>query len=519
MNALKIRTKMALAFGLLLLAMLVLLGVATKALFDADRRFQRFVEVAQVRADLANKLREAVDLRTIAMGNLLLVTDPSAIAEESGVLQRATEAAKNALAALSALEAASEGGVKGLIGEVESVEKDYSAVALSVTGLALSDRREEAIRAFQKEYRPLQVRMAAGSERYKAAATQAANDALEKSASEFQLQLNMLLGLGLLAAGLAFVVGALITRSLGRALGAEPADLALAMTRVAEGDLTTPVEVKDGDSTSLIASVRTMQLSLIDVVGRVRQSSQSVASSSVQIVSGNLDLSNRTSQQASSLEETSSSMEELSTTFRQTADNARHANQLARSASDVAVLGGEVVARVVHTMKEIDSSSKRITDIINVIDGIAFQTNILALNAAVEAARAGENGRGFAVVASEVRSLAGRSAAAAKDIQRLIEDSVARVSQGSSLVDQAGATMTEVVTSIHQVTTLMAEISSATTEQEAGVSMVGQAMTEMDQVTQFNAALVEEMAASATSLKEQAQEMVDTVSIFKLAKA
>jgi methyl-accepting chemotaxis protein len=237
---------------------------------------------------------------------------------------------------------------------------------------------------------------------------------------------------------------------------------------------------------------------------------------SAEIAQGNNDLSRRTEEQASALEETAASMEQLSATVKQNADNAKQANQLAMGASTVAVKGGEVVSQVVTTMKGINDSSKKIADIISVIDGIAFQTNILALNAAVEAARAGEQGRGFAVVASEVRSLAGRSADAAKEIKGLITASVERVEQGTALVDEAGATMTEVVTSIRRVTDIMGEISAASSEQSAGVAQVGEAITLMDQATQQNAALVEESAAAAESLKQQAQQLVQAVQVFEL---
>ncbi len=274
----------------------------------------------------------------------------------------------------------------------------------------------------------------------------------------------------------------------------------------------------DDEVGKIVLALDTMRHKLVDVVGNVRQGSESVATASAEIAQGNHDLSARTEQQASALEETAASMEELSSTVKQNADNARQANQLAQSASTVAVRGGEVVGQVVETMKGINDASRKISDIIGVIDGIAFQTNILALNAAVEAARAGEQGRGFAVVASEVRSLAGRSAEAAKEIKNLISASVERVGQGTTLVDQAGVTMTEVVGSIKRVTDLMGEISAASSEQSQGVAQVGEAITQMDQVTQQNAALVEEMAAAASSLKSQAQELVGTVAVFKLAE-
>jgi methyl-accepting chemotaxis protein len=286
---------------------------------------------------------------------------------------------------------------------------------------------------------------------------------------------------------------------------------------IAEGDLTATIQVEGRDEAAeLLRTLDHMQTSLISLVSHVRQGSESVSTASSEIAQGNNDLSARTEAQASALEQTAASMEELSSTVKQNADNARQANQLAQSASTVAVQGGEVVGQVVETMKGINDASKRIADIISVIDGIAFQTNILALNAAVEAARAGEQGRGFAVVASEVRSLAGRSAEAAKEIKALIGASVERVEQGTALVDKAGATMTEVVSSIRRVTDIMGEISAASNEQSLGVAQVGEAVTQMDQATQQNAALVEEMAAAASSLKSQAQELVQTVAVFRL---
>jgi methyl-accepting chemotaxis protein len=266
----------------------------------------------------------------------------------------------------------------------------------------------------------------------------------------------------------------------------------------------------------LMRALAEMEKSLVSVVTSVRRGSEGVSTASSEIAQGNHDLSSRTESQASALEQTAASMEQLSSAVKQNAESAMQANQLAMSASTVAVQGGEVVAQVVETMKGINDSSRKISDIISVIDGIAFQTNILALNAAVEAARAGEQGRGFAVVASEVRSLAGRSAEAAKEIKTLINASVERVEQGTRLVDQAGTTMTEVVSSIRRVTDLMGEISAASNEQSLGVAQVGEAVTHMDQSTQQNAALVEEMAAAASSLKSQAQELVQVVEVFKL---
>ena len=314
------------------------------------------------------------------------------------------------------------------------------------------------------------------------------------------------------------VLGWALTRSVFRQLGAEPSEAAATVNAVAQGDLSVEIALQPGDSTSLMASLNQMRDSLVKVVSEVRGNSDSVATASAQIAQGNQDLSGRTEQQAAALEQTAATMEQLGTTVRNNADSASQASQLAQTASDVAARGGEVVGQVVTTMQGINASSRKIGDIISVIDSIAFQTNILALNAAVEAARAGEQGRGFAVVAAEVRTLAQRSAEAAKEIKTLIGRSVEQVEQGTELVDQAGKTMDEIVGSIRRVTDIVAEISSASVEQSNGVQQVGQAVSEMDQTTQQNAALVEESAAAASSLKSQAQQLVQAVSVFKLSR-
>jgi methyl-accepting chemotaxis protein len=308
-----------------------------------------------------------------------------------------------------------------------------------------------------------------------------------------------------------------IMRDIMRQLGGEPAYVAEVIKRVADGDLTVKVESKANDITSMLYGIKDMVNNISGIVSEVRSNTDSITTAAQQIAAGNSDLSQRTEEQASTLEETASSMEELTATVKQNAENAKHANQLAASASGIAVKGGQVVGEVVLTMASISTSSKKIVDIISVIEGIAFQTNILALNAAVEAARAGEQGRGFAVVAAEVRNLAQRSAAAAKEIKTLIGDSVDKVDAGSKQVDQAGATMSEIVTAVKRVTDIMYEIAAASNEQSAGIEQVNQAIIQMDEVTQQNAALVEEAAAAAEAMREQAQGLAETVSIFRLS--
>jgi len=314
-------------------------------------------------------------------------------------------------------------------------------------------------------------------------------------------------------------IGVWIARSVMRQLGSEPAIAAELAKSVAAGDLSVNIDLRVGDTSSLMASLKTMRDGLLRVVSHVRENAEGVATASAQIAQGNLDLSSRTEEQAASLEETASSMEELTATVRHNTDNARQAAALAGTASDIAQRGGEVVGRVVQTMHEIASSSAKMSEIISVIEGIAFQTNILALNAAVEAARAGEQGRGFAVVAGEVRTLAQRSATAAKEIKDLIGSSLNRVDAGSKLVDEAGSTINEIVTSVKRVTDIVGEISSASEEQSTGIEQVNQAVSQMDEVTQQNAALVEEASAAAQSMAQQAQGLRETVAFFKIGAA
>ena len=335
----------------------------------------------------------------------------------------------------------------------------------------------------------------------------------EESKVNYQSSVRVMILIGILTIGFGAFSGWVISRSIAAPLkrAAQYAD------SIATGELTSDIDAQGHDEISdLLASLKQMQENLINTVLKIKEGTDTISVASREIASGNADLSSRTESQASSLEETASSMEELTSTVKQNADNARQANQLVVSASGVAVKGGAVVGQVVSTMGSIKESSRKIVDIISVIDGIAFQTNILALNAAVEAARAGEQGRGFAVVASEVRSLAQRSASAAKEIKDLIGDSVAKVDQGSKLVDEAGKTMDEIVTSVQHVADIMSEITAASQEQSAGIEQVNLAITQMDEMTQQNAALVEQAAAAAESMEEQSAELAKSVDVFKL---
>ncbi|MBS1169116.1 MAG: putative methyl-accepting chemotaxis protein [Burkholderiaceae bacterium] len=326
-------------------------------------------------------------------------------------------------------------------------------------------------------------------------------------------------GAGTIALGiLLLLAGILIARSVLRQIGGEPEDAANITQHLAAGDLYIDIELKGNDHTSLLYAMKNMRDSFANIVKQVRSDSEAIATATAQIASGNQNLSTRTEEQASSLEETASSMEQLTSTVRQNAENASQANQLAISASDIATNGGNAVQEVVQKMHSIDDSSRKMADIINVIDGIAFQTNILALNAAVEAARAGEQGRGFAVVATEVRNLAQRSAKAAQEIKDLINDSVSKVEDGSKQAEHAGETVKKVVDSIRNVRNIMEEITAASTEQSDGIEQVNRAIMQMDSVTQQNAALVEEAAAAAESLRALSKSLVETVKVFKIRK-
>lgn len=516
MKNLSIRTKLTLAFVGLALTVLLVSLISLRALSSANERFTAYVDGINAQATLASQVRTAVDRRAIAARNLVLVTKPRDREVEKALVIAAHEDVRRNMQALKgAVNQSGESASKAreLVMQIEKVEQSYGPVALAIVDMALNNRRDEAIAKMNDECRPLLAALSKAAEDYASFTATQAVDLVHEANVQYANQRNAMIAACLLTFIAAGVAGFLVTRSITRPM-AQAVKLAEA---VAGGDLTVQVSMDNKDEVGqLLRALARMNESLVGIVDRVRSSSSGIATGSSQIATGNADLSQRTEQQASALQQTAATMDELSSTVRNNADNASQANQLATCASEIADQGGAVVNQVVQTMKGINESSRKISDIISVIDGIAFQTNILALNAAVEAARAGEQGRGFAVVAGEVRTLARRSADAAKEIKGLITDSVDQVEQGTKLVDQAGQTMTDIVSSIKRVSDIVGEISSASKEQSQGVSQVNQAVSQLDNVTQQNAALVEQSAAAAESLRLQAQGLVEAVAIFKI---
>ncbi len=507
----KISTLLQMGFGLLALLIVLMGSLSYFKASGAEQAFGNVVDNRYPKISALHTINDRVKESSLLQRELLLLSDADEIKKTAQTVTALQKENSDALAKLDPTFKSEKG--RALFKALADIRAQYLPVSQRFITQAASGAQEMAKIGLQTEMAPLEQKYFAAVDamiQFQESQMQLAK--ADAGAAIGQIHSTSLLS-GVVALLLASLAAVWITRAVTR-----PINQAVGVARaVAGGDLSLAFDAEGKNETGLLLhALKDMQAALVKVVSDVRHGSESVATASAEIAQGNQDLSSRTESQASALEQTAASMEELGSQVKQNADNARQANQLAMNASTVAVQGGEVVAQVVQTMQGINESSRKIADIISVIDGIAFQTNILALNAAVEAARAGEQGRGFAVVASEVRSLAGRSADAAKEIKSLIGTSVERVEQGASLVDKAGVTMTEVVASIRRVTDIMGEISSASSEQSAGVAQVGEAVTQMDHTTQQNAALVEQMAAAASSLKSQASELVQTVAVFKL---
>jgi methyl-accepting chemotaxis protein len=517
MNSLKISTRLIVLIAFLSVLMLAVGGMGMYGTSRANKALHTVYEDRLVPMGQLSSVGDRLTNNRIALLRVMLDPTPEAIAKGLATVEaNAGEITKQWDAYLSTYLTPDE---KKLAEEFVALRQAWLAEALNPAILALKANdipkaRQIFLDRMPVFVAPVEAKLAALMRLQLDVAMMEYNAAIAR----YEIIRNLSLfsaGIGLLLSAL---LGTFIIRGIVKELGTEPSTAARLVGAVAQGDLSVRIDVRPGDTASLLSRLSAMQASLAAVVANVRQNSESVATASAQIAQGNLDLSSRTEEQASALQQTAATMEELGTTVRNNADSARQANQLAQSASAVAAQGGEVVGKVVTTMQGINESSRKIGDIIGVIDAIAFQTNILALNAAVEAARAGEQGRGFAVVASEVRSLAQRSAEAAKEIKALIGRSVEQVTAGTVLVDQAGKTMGEIVGSIQRVSEIVAQITSASAEQSSGVQQVGEAVSQMDQATQQNAALVEESAAAAESLKGQAQHLVQAVAIFKLSQ-
>ncbi|MFC7516737.1 methyl-accepting chemotaxis protein [Herbaspirillum sp. GCM10030257] len=511
MRSVRIGTRLTIGFSIILIMLVFVVITGNVISARNNHALKVALESANTKITLATDMRSALLQAAIATRNVALQTEVTETQREQAIAE--TEYKRYAALHEKIVAAGLSPAEKAILDNIARINKEMAEPFVQVIGLALLFETEAAAKVLSSTIDPLSRK--AMSETNKLVDIQkayASEVMLATAAASKQLQIKLyLIGAAALVVGMACAW--VLTRSI-----THPLQHAVTLAeKVASGDLTSKVDVIGKDEISnLLTALKHMNGNLYDTISKVRNGTDTIASASTQIAAGNLDLSSRTEQQASSLEETASSMEELTSTVRQNSDNARQANQLAQSASDVAVKGGVVVGQVVDTMTSINTSSKRIVDIIGVIDGIAFQTNILSLNAAVEAARAGEQGRGFAVVATEVRSLAQRSANAAKEIKSLIDASVANVDAGTRLVDEAGVTMGEIVDSVKRVTDIMAEIMAAGQEQTSGIEQINQAISQMDHVTQQNASLVEEAAAAAESLQEQARSLSDVVSAFKL---
>ncbi|TFW09244.1 HAMP domain-containing protein [Oxalobacteraceae bacterium OM1] len=511
LRSLRIGARLWIGFGTILaiVAIIVVVGNALNA--SNKQRLIDGITAANAKSKLVETMKSSLLEGGVAMRNIGLQSDVGQMQKEEAQVKAQNKRYADARDKLSALGLSE--AEKQVVANITRIDNDIAPALKEALGQALAFNSEGAAKVISSRIDPLNQQAVAEMAKLVELEQAATREVLDGSVADDRKLMLMFFALG----GLAIAVGGAFAWVITRSITVPLNEAVVVASRVATGDLTSEIGASRRDEIGqLFEALRTMNGSLADIVGNVRQSTDTITVASQEIASGNADLSARTESQASSLEETASSMEELTSTVRQNAENARQANQLVVSASDVAMRGGQVVGQVVETMGSIKESSRKIVDIIGVIDGIAFQTNILALNAAVEAARAGEQGRGFAVVASEVRSLAQRSAGAAKEIKALINDSVEKVENGGRLVDQAGQTMDEIVTSVKHVADIMNEITAASEEQSSGIEEANRAIGQMDEMTQQNAALVEEAAATAESMQHQAAALAQAVAVFRV---
>ena len=511
LNSIKIRPRLALAFGLVLLITVLIAGLGVWRLQELEKVTQQLTTVDNERLRATMEWRQAIETNWIRTRAAALDSGTDRLAAWQAEMDKTSAAATAARNIVEGLIRTDAG--RQLVSDIDKAREAYRSPRSEL--LKRKGAGEDITDLLEKKITPLAETYNKTLQEFERRQQMLYERTRDEAATKAQRGRVIVMACTVVA----LIIGVAAALLLSQSVIAPLQMAVLTAEQISEGNLTQSIVVKGRDEMAvLLHALSSMQENLARVVTGVRDNAQSVATASTEIAQGNSDLSSRTESQASALEQTAASMEQLSSTVRQNADNARQANQLARSASSVATQGGEVVTQVVETMRGINDSSRKIADIISVIDGIAFQTNILALNAAVEAARAGEQGRGFAVVASEVRALAGRSADAAKEIKSLITASVERVEQGTQMVDRAGETMSGVVSAIRRVTDIVGEISAASNEQASGVAQVGEAVTQMDQATQQNAALVEQSAAAAASLKTQAAALVDAVAVFCLVQ-
>jgi len=505
--------RLSIGFGTLIVLLVLVAALGMNGLRESKESLHHLADVNVTKIELLNNMSESIHITSRVMRTIALLHDAAEADKQRLKIVDAGAEYSKSFDALQKMPLDDAG--KAFI---EKIRLDESAARASndkFSEMVKSDP-EGAIKVLLTEGIPLNGEWQAALHDFSDLQKSKNHKDEDTAMQAYKSAVTFMAIFTALAIILGIAMGWYITRSLLRQLGAEPGDTVAIANGIAQGDLTMDISVKHNDNSSLLYAMKLMRDSLEQIVVQVRSGTDTISVASQQIATGNMDLSSRTEHQASSLEETASSMEELTSTVKQNAGNAAQARAMAIEASNHADQGGKVVEQVISTMSSINESSKKIVDIISVIDGIAFQTNILALNAAVEAARAGEQGRGFAVVASEVRNLAQRSAAAAKEIKTLIGDSVDKVDAGSRLVDQAGGTMREMVSSVRQVTDIISEIAEASREQTAGIEQVNEAITQMDEVTQQNAALVEQAAAAAQSMQDQASTLTDVVGVFKL---